>query len=179
MFPIIAMLVVVVMGSCKKDNDPGIPPKVTSTAPITNATGTAVTSKITATFDVAMDASTITAATFFVRLGSAPVAGAVTYSGTTATFTPASSMTANTLYTATITTGAKNVAGTSLTKDYVWTFTTGAAPDTTAPTVTLTAPLRSTETQHPRAFQASSPLESTHTFPRRPNLISPQVQPRE
>ena len=74
-------------------------------------------------------------------MGTTPVAGVVTYSGTTATFTPTSSLTANTLYKATITTGAKNVAGTSLTKDYVWTFTTGAAPDTTAPTVTLTAPL--------------------------------------
>ena len=132
MFPIIAMLVIVVMGSCKKDNDPGIPPKVTSTAPISDATGTAVSSKITATFDVAMDASTITASTFFVQLGTTPVAGVLTYSGTIATFTPASSLTANTLYKATITTGAKNLAGTSLTKDYVWTFTTGAAPDTTA-----------------------------------------------
>jgi hypothetical protein len=52
------------------------------------------------------------------------VSGAVTYSGSTASFTPSSNLLASTVYTATITTGAKNVAGLSLVNNYVWSFTT-------------------------------------------------------
>jgi hypothetical protein len=67
----------------------------------------------------------------------------VTYSGTTATFTPASNLLPNTTYTATVSAGAKDLAGNVLTSGPVpnpWTFTTGAAPDTTPPTIILTNP---------------------------------------
>jgi hypothetical protein len=64
----------------------------------------------------------------------------VTYTGTTATFNPDANLTASTTYTATITTGAKDLAGNALASNYVWSFTTGAAADTTAPTVTSTDP---------------------------------------
>src|SRR4029077_3872118 len=55
-----------------------------------------------------------------------PVAGTVTYSGTTATFTPTAVLSTSTLYTATITTGARDPTGTSLATNSVWTFTTAA-----------------------------------------------------
>jgi hypothetical protein len=87
-----------------------------------------------------MDPATINAATFTLQQGTTPVSGAVSYAGTTATFTPAAALAANTLYSASISTGAQGLAGNALAKSVVWSFTTGAAPDTTAPVVTSTTP---------------------------------------
>ena len=97
----------------------------------------AINQHITATFSEAMDPLTISTATFTLKQGTTPVAGAVTYAavGTTATFTPASGLAPLTTFTATITTGARDLAGNPLLNNFAWSFTTGAAPDTTAPTV--------------------------------------------
>ncbi len=141
MFQIITMVLIVLVSGCKKDDDPGVRPKVISTEPISNSTNKAVNSNITATFSVAMDPSTITDATFTLKKGTESVLGAVMYAGTTASFTPAANLASNTEYTATITSGAKDLAGVSLAKDYSWKFTTSAVPDVTRPTVTLTGPL--------------------------------------
>jgi hypothetical protein len=116
-------------------------PTVTLVAPLNNATGVVLNTKPTATFTEAMDVATITTVTFTLEHGTTAVLGTVTYSGVTAIFTPTSPLAASTLYTATITTGVKDLAGNALASNYVWSFTTGAAPDTTAPTVTLVAPL--------------------------------------
>jgi len=142
-FAIIALLLVVLMAGCKKDDDTGVRPMVTSTDPINEATSIAINSKISATFSVAMDPSTITIASFTLQQGTATVSGAAEYTGTTATFTPAANLAPNTIYTATITTGAKDISGKSMAKDYIWSFTTGAIPDITLPTVTLTDPVNS------------------------------------
>jgi hypothetical protein len=116
-------------------------PTVTFSVPADGDTGAAINKKITATFSEAVDPLTITTTTFTVTgPGVTPVAGTVVYAGATATFTPTGGLAANTTYTATITNGAEDLAGNALASDYVWTFTTGAAPDTTAPTVSLTAP---------------------------------------
>ena len=120
-------------------NTPTISP-VSSTAPANAATGVSVSSNLTTTFSEAMDPATITTSTFTVKQGATAVSGTVTYSGVTAVFTPTSTLAANTTYTATITTGAKDLAGNALASDYVWSFTTGAAPDTTTPTVSSTVP---------------------------------------
>ena len=101
-----------------------VPPTVISTDPANNATGVAVNKVIAATFSVPMDPTTITSSTFTLKQGTTAVSGAVTYSGSTASFTPSSNLLASTVYTATITTGAKNVAGISLVNNYVWSFTT-------------------------------------------------------
>src|SRR5450759_1585095 len=100
-------------------------PAVISTDPANNATGVVLNKIVTATFNQPMDPLTLTTTTFTIAQGTTPVAGAVTYTGRTASFKPASAFTANTIYTATITTGAKNVPGITLANDYVWTFTTG------------------------------------------------------
>jgi hypothetical protein len=114
-------------------------PSVSSTTPVDGATGVAINRKLAAIFSEAMDPATITTATFTVTgPGTTPVPGAVSYVGTTATFTPTTNLPASTLFTATISTGAKNPAGTALAGNYVWSFTTGANLDTTAPTVTST-----------------------------------------
>ena len=114
-------------------------PTVTFTVPADGDTGVAINKKITATFSEAVDPFTITGTTFTLMQGATAVPGVVTYVGLIATFTPTGGLAANTTYTATITTGAEDLAGNALANDYVWTFTTGAAPDITAPTVSLTA----------------------------------------
>jgi hypothetical protein len=118
-----------------------IAPTVSSTDPAVGATAVATNLAIAATFSEAMNAATVTAANVTVTgPGSTPVAGTVSYSGTTMTFTPTSVLAPNTLFTATITTGVKDVAGNPMASNFVWTFTTGAALDTTAPTVSSTDP---------------------------------------
>jgi len=143
--PIIAMLMVIFVAGCKKYVDPGVRPMVTSTNPINNAINVAINSKISATFNVAMDPTTITAAKFTLMQGTTPVSGAVEYvGGTTATFTPTTNLAANSVYTATITTGVTDGNGKGLIKDYVWSFTTSASTDLVPPTVTVTNPANST-----------------------------------
>jgi hypothetical protein len=126
-----------------------IPPTVTFTVPANGATGVAINTKISATFSEVMDPATLTTTTFTLKQGATAVPGAVNYSGVTAVFTPAASLAASTTYTATITIGATDLAGNQLAgnqapwpaaSDYVWSFTTGAAPDTTRPTVIFTVP---------------------------------------
>ncbi len=102
-------------------------PTVTSTDPSPNETGVIINKIITANFSKAMDPSTINVLTFLLKQGVNPIAGVVTYSGTTATFTPSANFSANTVYTATITTGAKDPTGNSLAADYTWSFTTVAS----------------------------------------------------
>jgi hypothetical protein len=72
--------------------------------------------------------------------GTTPVAGTVSYVDGTATFTPTDILAPLTTYTVTISTGAKDLAGNALASDMSWSFTTTAAPDTTAPVLGATAP---------------------------------------
>ena len=116
-------------------------PTVISTAPASGATAVALNQKIAATFSKVMDSSTITTTTFTLKQGTTAVAGTLSYAGATATFTPTANLAASTLYTATITTGAADLAGNALASNFVWTFTTGTATNTSAPTVTSTVPL--------------------------------------
>ncbi|MDQ0619722.1 CBM96 family carbohydrate-binding protein [Arthrobacter globiformis] len=118
-------------------------PTVTGTSPAAGATGVAVTANVTGTFSEAMDASTITPATFTLTTGTTTVPAAVTYNSTgmVATLNPDADLAAGTTYTATIrggTNGVKDVAGNALASDRTWTFTTAAAGGGTE-TVTLTA----------------------------------------
>ena len=117
------------------------PPTVISTVPASAATGVAIGSKLSATFSKAMNPATITASTFTLTQGTTPVSGAVTYVGTTATFAPSSNLVSVATYTATLTTGATDLSGNALAGNYVWTFVTGSATDTTPPTVTSTVPV--------------------------------------
>jgi Ice-binding-like/Bacterial Ig-like domain len=118
-------------------------PRVTSTNPADLAMTVSTNQKINATFSEGMDSSTLTGATFILTgPGITPVSGTVTYStiGTTATFTPNSALAINTAYTATIASGVQDLAGNALGSAFSWTFTTGATPDSTAPTVISTTP---------------------------------------
>jgi len=121
-------------------------PAVIATNPAAGATGVPTNQAIAATFNEAMNPATINTITFTLKatLSGAAVTGIVSYdvSGSVATFTPTapSPLAINTSYSATITTGAQDLAGNVMTGNYVWTFTTGAAPNTTKPTVISTIP---------------------------------------
>ena len=115
-------------------------PTVSSTVPASGATNVAVGSSLAATFSTAMNPLSVNTSTFTLRQGASVVAGTVGYAGVTATFIPAASLAPNLPFTATITTGAQDPSGTALAANYVWTFTTGATPDTTPPTVSSTVP---------------------------------------
>jgi Ice-binding-like/Bacterial Ig-like domain len=118
-------------------------PRIIFTNPADGATAVPVNQAITASFSEAMDPATLTTATFTLMQGATPVAGAVTYAGTTATFTPTSALLPNTVYTAAVSAVATDLAGNALIAGPVpnpWSFTTGAAPDTTPPTIILTNP---------------------------------------
>jgi hypothetical protein len=137
-------LLVVFATGCKKvveeTGSIGICPIVVSTNPADNATGISINTAITASFNEAMDASTINTTTFTLKQGKTPVTGLVTYTDSTATFSPESNFAVNTIYTATITTGAKDPAGNALVNDYVWSFTTSSSSDITTPEVLATDP---------------------------------------
>ncbi|RYJ52011.1 DUF3494 domain-containing protein [Flavobacterium petrolei] len=113
-----------------------IAPTVSSTDPINMSTGISLNKSITANFSMIMDPLTINGTTFTLRQGTTTITGALSYSGTTATFNPTSDLLEGTLYTATISTGAKNVAGNALANDFVWSFTT-LVTNSPAPTAGL------------------------------------------
>lgn len=117
------------------------PPTVVSTVPSNTAIGVSIGANITATFSEALNAASVTAATFTLNKGATPVAGAVSYAGGTATFNPTADLDSSTVYTATITTGVEDAAGNNLSANYVWTFTTGNPGDVTGPSVTVVSPL--------------------------------------
>ena len=126
-FPLLILIFAV---GCKKvEEQPGLMgvcPLVNSTDPAHNDTGVAVNRAIHATFNEAMDASTINATSFTLRNGTTAITGVVTYSGTTATFTPSTNLTPSTTYTATMSAGVKDPARNAMVNDHVWTFTTAS-----------------------------------------------------
>ncbi|WP_416866192.1 MAG: ice-binding family protein [Imperialibacter sp.] len=142
-FAAIAMATVVLIAGCNKDkdNDPTpLIPQAVSSAPANDATDVETSAAVKISFNKNMDAATISSTTFTLLAGTEAVAGTVTYADSTATFTPTNELAASTLFTATLTTGAKDVDGLSLEEDYTFSFTTGLAPDRTAPTVTAITP---------------------------------------
>src|SRR5262249_10877836 len=117
------------------------PPAVSSTSPLNGAAGVAANTSVTETVSASSSPASLTTGTFLLIGGGGAVTGTVSYTGTTATFTPSSSLAFGTTYTATITTGATDAAGNPLAANYSFSFTTGAAPDTTPPTVSSTSPV--------------------------------------
>jgi hypothetical protein len=125
------------------------PPTVVSTDPPIvgcGGQGMPTNQQITATFSEAMNPATILAPGTFTVTGPGvtPVPGTVTYDGTNniAIFAPTGgNFATSTTFTATITTAAQSLGALPLATNYVWTFTTGASLDTTAPTVLSTNPV--------------------------------------
>ena len=126
-FSILALLLVISFFACKKDDKTGSNLTAVETDPLNNLTGVARNKTIAFTFSEAMDPLTINSSTFTLKQGGTAVNGAVSYAGTTATFTPTTTLAAGTAYTATVSTGAKSMTGNSLASNSVWTFTTGGS----------------------------------------------------
>ncbi|MEO6330045.1 MAG: Ig-like domain-containing protein [Ginsengibacter sp.] len=139
------LLLVVFVAGCKKVTEEagliGVCPIVIATNPADAATAVSLNTKVNATFNEAMDPSTMTATTFTVTDGTTPIAGVITYAGTTVTFSPTKDLTASTKYTGTITTGVRDMAHNAMVSNYVWNFTTGTGPDLVRPTVISTDPV--------------------------------------
>ena len=110
------------------------PPSVISNSPDNNASGVALGTTITATFNEAIDPSTLGVATFELRNSSNNLVSAtVNYNAVTnsATLTPSSTLVGATTYTAILKGGAndprvKDIAGNPLTTTVTWSFTTTA-----------------------------------------------------
>jgi len=117
------------------------PPTVLSNAPLNGATGVALNATVRASFSEAMDPQTINDETLILKAGATSIPGSVTYAGVTATLTPGSALTPDTSYSVMVTTGAKDLSSNALDSDYEWSFTTGAALDTTPPSVLSTIPV--------------------------------------
>lgn len=122
-----AILFIALVSGCASDDfqeKVGICPIVESTTPVLNALAVPVNNVVTITFNEEMDPASITQSSITLT-GSSLVAGIVTYSGKTATFTPSSPLAENTTYTGRVKTTVKDLMGNALQTDYVWAFTTG------------------------------------------------------
>ena len=157
-------------------------PSVVLTVPAADALAVPTNTLITATFSEAMAPATVTAGNFTVTnttLGTA-VAGTVSYAAgaRTATFTPTTPATlaAGNLFTATLTGAVTDLAGNGLAGNtavapaagnHVWSFTTGAVGDTTAPTVLTLSPADGST-----AVCLSSAVSVTFSEPMNPGTIN-------
>jgi hypothetical protein len=129
--------------------------------------------EVTAAFNEPMDSATILApGTFTVTgPGATPVSGVVAYDAANniAVFAPTEGTFANsTTFTATLTTAAESSALSPLASNYVWSFTTGASTDTTAPLVSSTNPANATTgvgTNQKIAATFSEAMDSTTITP--------------
>ena len=150
-------------------------PMVTAVAPVNSATGVAVNATIiTAAFSKDMSPATINTSTFTLSCpATTPITGSVAYiaASRVATFTSAANLPAGTLCTATITTGATDTLGVPLTSNFVWTFTTGATPDTTRPRVILTVPATTAGTSTPNV-PTNTAITATFTEDMSPATIN-------
>ena len=139
-----------------------IVPMVITTDPAADAVNVALNKTITATFSVPMNPLTLNNSTFIVKQGTTTVAGVITYSGSTVTFTPATPFTPNTVYVVTITNAAKSTEGASLASNYVWSFKTEAAP-----TVTSTDP-----TDKATGVPLNKVISATFSVPMDPSTLN-------
>ena len=114
-------------------------PSVENVSPAAAAQDVRLTTSVEATFSEAMDPTTLNESTFTLSSNSdsTPIAATVSYDGASnkATLVPSSYLEASQTYTAKITTGARDAAGNALANEKVWSFTTTASTDLTAPTV--------------------------------------------
>jgi len=139
-FSIMAMLLIVFMYGCKKDN-PVSHPSVISTYPVRNDTSIALNANITAKFSTPMEPSTITATSLTLTKGTVSVPGVVSYADSTATFNPTEKLDPSTAYLGTVTIEAKDLAGNPMKANYIFSFTSGRAPDVTPPVVASSNPV--------------------------------------
>jgi hypothetical protein len=114
------------------------PPSVESTVPPQGDVTIVPTSTIGVSFSEPVVPATIV---FSLSTGTTTVPCALSYSGTTATFTPLTVLAFGTPYTATVAAGVRDLVGNPMQNDYVWSFTTiPVTSDIIPPVVTAATP---------------------------------------
>jgi hypothetical protein len=106
-------------------------PTVVATSPVASATAVATDSAVTATFDRAMDATSITASSFVLKNPSGvALAATVSYDAPsqTARLVPTAALPSGTVLTATLTTAVRSSVGTPMAATKTWTFTSADCP---------------------------------------------------
>ena len=139
---IVALILTMFMGSCKKDNYKeiiGTCPIVVTTDPANLAVNVPLNKVIKVTFNERMNPSTINQMSFTLK-GIAKISGTLTYDDANASmsFTPSLPLVINTTYTGIVATSIQDMMGQSLQTEYVWIFSTGP---TLAPIVISTDPV--------------------------------------
>lgn len=135
----VAILFIALFYGCAKDDFQeidGVCPVVTNTSPLNGATNVPLDQLINVSFNEEMNPETINQTSFTVN-GTSQLAGVITYSGMTATFTPSALLAPNTTYSARITRMVKDLTGNALQTETTWTFSTGL---TITPMVSSTDP---------------------------------------
>lgn len=114
-------------------------PTVIGRSPAPSDTGVPINNSIVISFSEPMDTSSVAIS---LQDGAGPIPAATTFDPTHEIFTvdPTSDLPASTPITVNIGAGAKDVAQNALASTGAYTFTTGAAPDTTAPAITSVTP---------------------------------------
>ena len=124
-----------------------VPPAVTVVSPTAGATDTALDANVMVTFDEAINPATINATTLVLRddIGNL-VPATVSYdAGTlTATLNPTNLFSYSSAYTATVTTGVTDLVGNAMSADFVWSFSTGTAPQLGCPCLIWSTPVTPT-----------------------------------
>ncbi|MBN2650074.1 MAG: Ig-like domain-containing protein, partial [Prolixibacteraceae bacterium] len=129
---IMMILMTAFLYQCEKDTfegeTKGVCPEVISSDPDNGATNVVTNKIITATFNVAMEPSSVTAQTYTIKQEDTMVPGVVTYSGKIATFSPTNPLEANKTYTGMMSKKVKDYDGNYPIENYVWSFMTGNVP---------------------------------------------------
>lgn len=99
-------------------------PSVSSVSPATSASGIALNTRISVTFNEPMDTDTVDANSFYLSVGVDIVPGSYSSNGNTFTFIPEAALLRNTTYTLYVNDRAKDAAGNTLATVYSSTFTT-------------------------------------------------------
>jgi hypothetical protein len=101
-------------------------PVVQSMTPAANSQGVSTNTLVTASFNEAMNATTINSNTFTLQpaSGGSNVPATISYSGTTATLTPSAPLALNTTYTVTLASTVADPSGNTLGSAFSWSFTT-------------------------------------------------------
>ncbi|HEV7492805.1 Ig-like domain-containing protein [Baekduia sp.] len=114
-------------------------PTVSSTVPVSGATGVGTTQPVKAVFSVAVDPTTVTGSSFTLTgPGGSSVPATVSYDAPTktATLTPTAALSGTTAYTATLSTAITGTNGQTLLSPVTWSFTTSACPCMTMASLT-------------------------------------------
>ena len=117
-----------------------VPPTVVSTVPASAATGVAINTLVSVTFNEVLDQTSIDDTSFRLFGSGLQVPGTVSYINATktATFDPASDLAQGVLYEARLSAGIRDAAGNGTTAPYEWSFTTTFGAQ--APTVVARYP---------------------------------------